>query len=442
MFRIVCRPAVETVKKSHFAMNKTRSGNGFGVVAFFASLAVLVAATAQSQTYQVGSLPSSLVADTGEGAGGMSLLTRLPVHLSLTVRSGYDDNLLGGTGSGSWFTDGGASLSYKLSNERTTLNLDSGAHVTYYPAQSGGHQADDLNIYLTLTGSEHVNSRVKVDVNALAAYQTEPDFSSNVGVENRRADYFQTSDSASVHYSWSSRFSTVLGDSLQRVQYESSSIGSTQDRFDDTISCQLQFHLLPEKTSLIGEYRFEVVRYDTLSGGDSLTHYGLVGIDETFNPQLKATVRGGATLRTFDDGGSRTDPHFEGSLSYAGAHHSTLSWTSSYGVEQPNVAGVLSRVTFRTGLQVKYDLTSRISATFDGFYHHDKNEGTIPSAVTPSTPTSGFSENAFDLALTGRYAIKGFLTFDVTVDHSQLASSTSSQNYSRNRYSAGFTFTY
>jgi hypothetical protein len=202
---------------------------------------------------------------------------------------------------------------------------------------------------------------------------------------------------------------------------------------------------------LTGEYRFKIVNYDSRTAEDSTTHFALVGIDENFSSRLKFVARAGPTFRSFNNDGSRTDPHFEGSLDYKLAPRSSLSWQTSYGVEEPNsstasTSAPLSRTTVRTGLQLNYALSARISAKVLAYYHHDENQ----SMTSLGTVQPGFSENAYDLSLDLRYAINRRFAFDLGFQRSQVTSNQSSRQssgqslppYSRDRYSAGLIFTY
>ena len=94
------------------------------------------------------------------------------------------------------------------------------------------------------------------------------------------------------------------------------------------------------------------------------------------------------------------------------------------------------RQTLRTGLNLTYGLTSRISSTAAVNYHHDENEGSISSgaAVGP--------QDSFDLSLGLRYTINKHFVFHVDYDHTTEGSLGSTPGYSRNRYSAGLNYTY
>jgi hypothetical protein len=431
-------------------MMRMPKGCAFASIWVWVSLLFFQPASAKGEesTVQVATQngAASIANQTGPG-----LLSPSPLHLSLRIDEGYDDNTATSTtgGRGSLYTDGKVTLFYDRQGVQTEVRLIAIAGGTYFVDASGATPYD-VNTSLALFLSHNVSERLKLALSIYGAYQTEPDFSSNAGLNNRRGNYLDTLDKFTVTYHWTSRFATVPTFAFQRIQYENSSVGTSINRSDYTFGDELRFNL-SSRTVLVSEYRFEIVNYDSFAAEDSTTHFALVGIDEDFSSQLKFTVRGGATFRSFSSDGSRTDPHFEVSLDYALAPRSSLSWQTRYGVEEANASaastfGPLSRTTFRTGLLLDYALSARISANVSGYYHHDENQG-LPSL---GTAQPGFSQDAYDLSLILRYAFNHRFAFDLGFEHSQAISSGSSnqssgqftQPYSRNRYFAGLTFTY
>lgn len=367
---------------------------------------------------------------------------KIPLSLSIFANGGYDNNFrTSQSAQGSWFTTEGVSLSYDSPGTATQLKLHSGADLTYYPDQSGG-RTDNINAYADASLKHNVSTRLTLDAIVYATYRTEPDFRSNVGADSRQGNFFNTRDSLSVHYNWSERFSTQTNDNFQLVRYESgSSLGASLDRLENTIGQELRYDLLHKGNTLVAEYRFEIIDYDT-SPRDSLTHFALLGLNQDFTSYLKLIVRGGATFRSYTEGGQdQINPSFEGSITYSGAHNSSLAWNTSFGVEEPTTAVTLSRTTFRTGLGFRYGFTARILGTVNAYYHHDDNQGTVPASGL-GMPVSGFSEDSFDVSADLRYVMNRRFSFDLGFQHSEISSAESSRDYSRYRYSAGITFTY
>jgi len=365
---------------------------------------------------------------------------------------------------GSWFTTPAVSLLYNLPGTATRINVHSNASFTYYSGQGsgggggggGGGQRNDINAYVKSTIIHEASPRLKLEANIYASYRTEPDISSNVGSDTKQGNFFHTLDSLGATYHWSPRFFTVTTDKFLLTDYGNSSQGSSVqgssvqalNRIENTIDQELKYDLLHHGNTLVGEYRFEITDYQT-SSLNSFTNFALVGLDQDFSPQFRITIRGGATIRSFASDGSRVTPQFESSLIYAGAHNSLLSWTTSYGTENASTAGVLSRTTFRTGLEFKYGLTARITATLDAYYHHDDNQGGAPgssggTSTGGSTGTTGSnsSEDIFDVFLDGRYTMNPRWSFDLGFEYSGINSNDVVRDYTRLRYSAGFTYNF
>jgi hypothetical protein len=367
----------------------------------------------------------------------------VPLDITAGVDMGYDDHVIGSnatattssSGQSSFFVRENVVLSYNRPMERTELHLLAVGRFDQFI--DVGTDDKDGNVTLSLT--HNFSTRLSFRADLYGAYQTEPNFQSNVGPENVRSPHFDTNDIFTVTYHWLPRFTTVTSYRVQRIQYTASSIGTTetsQDRLENTLGEHLQFSLTT-RTNLVGEYRFEIVDYDT-SPRDSMTHFALAGIDHHLTEHLIVHALGGESFRSFKNDGDAVDPYFEGSLDYTSSNHS-LKWTTNYGVEEPSAAGAtaaLIRTTIRTGLSLTYGLTDRINSTAAVYYHHDENGGST------SSPTSVGSQNSFDLTLGLRYTINKRFALHVDYNHSSVGSLGSTPGYSRNRYFAGLTYTY
>ncbi|SRR6266568_2301930 len=363
----------------------------------------------------------------------------VPLDITAGVDIGYDDHVIGSSattsssGQTSFFARENVVLSYDRPKERTELRLVAVGRFDQF--LDVGTDDKDLNVTLSLT--HNFSTRLSFRADVYAAYQTEPNFQSNVGPENVRAPHFDSRDTFSLTYHWLPRFNTVTSYTFDRVLYaQSSSVATSSNRTQQTLGEQFRFSLT-SRTNLIGEYRFEIVDYDT-SPRDSMTHFALAGIDHHLTEHLIVHAVAGESFRSFKNDGDAVDPNFEGSLAYTSSNGS-LKWTTNYGVEEPSAAGAttaLIRTTIRTGLSLTYRLTDRINSTAAVYYHHDENGGST------SSPTSVGSQNSFDLTLGLRYTIDKRFALHVDYNHSSVGSLGSTPGYSRNRYFAGLTYTY
>jgi hypothetical protein len=372
---------------------------------------------------------------TSEGGGGRSV----PLEITAGVDFGYDDHVLGGSsttgssGQSSFFARENLVLSYNRPGGRTDIRLlGIGRFAQFFDI---GTDDKDGNVTASLT--HNFTTRLSFRADIYAAYQTEPNFQSNIGPENVRAPHFDTHDTFVITYSWLPRLSTVTSYTFQRIKYEQSTptttaVGVAQDRFQNTFAERLQFSLT-RRTNLVGEYRFLVVDYDT-APRDSTTHFALAGFDHRLTEHLLINVLGGESFRSFKDDGDTIDPYAQMKVGYEGGNYS-LTWITTYGVEQATESLSLGTTTIRTGLNATYDLTSRIKAKAGVYYHLSDNQGSSGSS-------SAGSQEGLQFTLGLNYTINKRFALHVDYEYTSQSSSGAQAGYSRNRYFAGFTYTY
>ena len=101
----------------------------------------------------------------------------------------------------------------------------------------------------------------------------------------------------------------------------------------------------------------------------------------------------------------------------------------------------MSRTTFRTGLQLGYQFTRRLTGQLALNYNHDENAGLL----IPGFPEFGqraFTDDALELGLGAKYTLTRRVALDFGFTHTELDSGGPTGGYSRNRYTAGLTITY
>jgi Putative beta-barrel porin 2 len=368
-------------------------------------------------------------------AAGSSGGQKVPLDITAGVSFGYDDHVIGSnattsSGQTSFLARENVVLAYDRPGDRTELRLLAVGRFTQFFDLG----TDDKDANVTFSLAHNLSTRLSLRADIYAAYQTEPDFASNVGPENVRSPHFSTNDTFSLTYQWRPRLAMITTYNFQRVKYEESS-QEAQNRMGNTLSEQFLFSLT-RRTTLIGNYRFEIIDYDT-APRDSITHYALAGIAHSLTQHLSINLLGGELFRSFKDDGDTIDPYAVGKLTYEGSNHS-LSWIVSYRVEEPSAQQALFRTTIRTGVTLTYDLTSRITGTMGVDYHHDVNEG--------STSSGGFntvgSQDTFHLALGLRYRINKHFLMNLTYERTMESSLGTQAGFSRSQYFAGLTYTY
>jgi hypothetical protein len=397
-------------------------------LAFLFAAFLLVPCTEAMAQYGAG---SSEVA--GVGGGGS-----VPLDIRAGVDMGYDDHVLGSTttsssGQSSFFARENLVLSYDRPRERTELRLIAVGRFSQFFDVG----ADDKDVSVTFALAHRFSTRLSFRADIYGAYQTEPNFQSNVGPENVRAPHFEINNIFSLTYHWLPRLSTVTSYTFQRIKYEQSSSSTTavaiaQDRFQNTLAESLQFSLT-RRTTLIGEYRYLIVDYDT-APRDSTTHFALAGFDHHLTEHLTINVLGGPSFRSFKDDGDTINPYVEANVHYEGSRHS-LNWITTYGVEQATSGTASGTTTFRTGLRATYGLTSRINSNVGLYYNHSDNQG-------PSGTSSAAAQDALQFRVGLNCRINKHFATHIDYEYSAQNSSGGTSGYSRNRVFGGLTYNY
>jgi hypothetical protein len=382
-------------------------------------------------------------AGAGAGRGGRSYV---PLEITAGVNLGFDNNVLGsntttgGSGRGSLTVGENLVLTYDRPAEQTVVHLIGVGHFTQFPDVG----SDDKDLSLTLGLTHNFSTRLSFRADVYAAYQTEPNFQSNIGPENVRAPHFDTHSIFSLSYHWLPRLSSITSFTLERVDYLQTTEQTTattttlnqQDRFQYTLAEGLQFSLTT-RTNLVLQYRYLIVDYDS-APRDSTTHFAIVGFDHNLTENLSIDVLGGASFRSFQDDGNSIDPYAQVGIRYQGSNHS-LSWLTTYSVEQPTQTVAQGNTTFRTGLNATYNLTSRINARAAVYYYNSgNNQGS-------SGTTSAGSQDGLQFTLGLNYWINHHWAVNANTTYSAQFSSGGQGgqgSYSRNHYFAGVTYRY
>ena len=373
---------------------------------------------------------------------GLGIFSRFPVRITVALQEGYDDNVFTRSlvQQGSAFTIASVGLDYQFGSPRTQIEARAGGGLTYYydrPQQSG----PDYNGFLDLSLTHKFSARLSLEISSYTTYQTEPDFSLDIGINRRSGSYFYISDHFKLNYQFSPRFSSALSYTFTTLVYDNSIAGDLQNRIENTFGDELKYLILPT-TSLVGEYRIAFVDY-TDSDSSALTHYFLAGFDHTFNPRFNITFRGGVQLREFESStittrqnADRISPDVESTITYQIGERSDISWTNRYGIQEGEGSSTnTERSSYRTGLNVRYSVTPRISSRLALYYDHNSFESNGAS--------SGLDQNSIDVALNLHYAMTRYLGIQAGYNYTQVfASGLTVRAYSRNRIYGGIDFVF
>ena len=378
-------------------------------------------------------------------------------QLSGSLTGGYDDNVnLTPTGSPSWYASPNVSFGYRFGSARLAMNLLTGGGVNYYFDHPDGRYYDPL-VYLNLSVAYKITPRWTLDFSTFSVYESQPELGTALSSTRRLGDYFRSENLLSAHYRLSPRWSSITGYSLSALEYASSA-ASVDDRLEHAFYEQLRYLWMPT-TTLSGEYRISLNESQGAQG-DSTTQTLSIGLEQSFSPRFKASLRTGGQFRSSGNNGGQTSPFVETYLEYvlgsqgraaSGRSDATtyIIWTTRYSIEESDLQQSAGRETFRTNLKLNYAITARISASLALIY---SNGGNGTNNQISSTSLGGSStETTFDITPSVRYAITQHCSVNVGYRYTDVQNGSgpaalgpfqSLNSYTRNRYFAGVTLSF
>ena len=382
---------------------------------------------------QSGSEYSSTNLDAGK-------FDKRPFVLTTDLRFGYDSNVnttyFNPHSSG--FFNLGLNGTYTASSARSTLTIGAGVNFVFYFDPAPNTQEFQVNANLNIAWTYKITQRLSLAVSTYNLYGTQPEYTI-VGLNNRVAgNYFYSANRLAVGYQFTSRFSTITSFTPIVLLYEDQPYKFEQDRVEYYIGQEFRYLVQPTLT-LVGEYRFSYIDYWHTNIHDSTSNYVLGGIDASLSPRLKLSLRGGAQFANYSNSNNQnvTSPYFESSVGYDYKKYSNISFILRYGIEQTDVTGTLYREGFRIGLNIRHQLTPRISLSGSFYY---TNAHYIGNSAQPFLNPGNFTDNIYDTAVGARYAINRNWSIDLGYLYSFVDSPLLGRSYNRNRVFAGVRF--
>jgi hypothetical protein len=409
--------------------------------------------------------------------------------LTATIRGFYDDNYLtlpktipGPNGTviqgarGSFGVEASPSISYNHSVSDTLLSATYVYDVRWYQDRFGTtDQTHQFNAKMEHEFSE----RYKLTLNETFVVAQEPGVLDPGAVStplrvpgsNMRntaaADFTaQMTKSLDLHVGYANTyyaFQENAGDEYPANAYPSYS--ALLDRMDQTATVDLRWKALPESTAVIG-YSFDAINYTSpedvifapgpintpasLDGpGHAVAsirnqqdHFGFVGVDQSFSPNLNGSIRVGGELEDYYNFGTYSiTPYLDASVTWQYQPQCTAQMGVKYQNNSTDVAGtvgttpVLDEQSTTAYLAISHQVSSRFSIAFLGQAQYSTFNG-------GGILYDGEEEDFYMLNLNLAYHFNPWLTGETGYVYNRLVSQLLDRSYIRNQVYIGVRATY
>jgi hypothetical protein len=396
--------------------------------------------------------------------------------VSATLRGFYDDNLNSSHTDKQevWGVEASPSLGFAWASDLTSITLGYTYTIKYYDHRPAGNsdrydQDHEFNIALAHTFSP----RVQLSLKDSFVIGQEPDMlrSGNFlegPIQRLPGDNIRNLGTITVNAQLTRSFGIEVGYANSYFDYSQHgeeidfsgtffpSSSGLLDRIEHAGHIDGRWQFAPETTGILG-YEFREVNYigdefisdpnglDPLKSEvrDSRSHYGYLGVDHSFRPDLSGSVRVGARFSDYYNdptGAKDTSPYAMASLRYVYLPESWLEAGFSYDQTATDVFSIADNG----------DITrSADSASFWASIHHQftpQLSGTLLGQIQNSEYNGGLQNGQSDLfyifGVTLEYKINTYLSAHIGYNFDKLESDISGRNFDRNRVYVGVTASY
>lgn len=388
--------------------------------------------------------------------------TAKPWSVSAALRGFYDSNYATRPSSvarDSFGFELAPSAKVNISKEQTYLGLGYDYHMKWFDDRR--NDSADHSHLVNLTLNHAFTENHKLDIHDNFAVAQEPELFEPAGATTvpLRADGNNMRNAGGLSYtaSWTPLISTVLAYDNTIYDYQQSGIGSYSsalDRLQHMVTANLRFHVQPS-TIVLGGYQYGRTGYtskDSLAFGpyvdpsirDNNSHYGYLGVDHYFNPQLNGSIRAGVqyvdySSRLLANRQNEASPYVDSSLSW----NYTTGSTVSVGVRHEKIptdiaffaAGspTLDQEATTVYGNVKHQITAMLSTGLLAQYQHSTFNG---GAVNNK------ADDFVSLGINLAYQFNQFISAETGYAFDDLSSDLANRGFDRHRVFLGVRFTY
>lgn len=353
-----------------------------------------------------------------------------PLVFGVGINAGYDTNVNTSPTDevDSFYTGGQLSLDYRYVTERTVFSIGGSGGATYYFDQADGF--DDTLYSGKIGGSltHAITDRLSIDDKFYVGYDFDPNFIYGASTNRRNDEYLYAFNTLSVNYLWTDRLSTSTGVTVGATMYDEDLISATEDRYEYGAN-QLVRYALSEQTGARAEYRYRFSDYD--SGIEATSHIVTGGLDHQFDENTMLLAMAGVEFYENDLRGEQSKPYAELGLTRVLTDELTVRWANRIGFENVGVGIYQSNYSYRTNLDVTYQLTEKLSTFLGGTYIYTDYDG-----------NPGDTQNLLEGRVGLNYALTPVLGLGLTYSYTNLDSDNDELGYERQRVNLGLNATF
>lgn len=275
---------------------------------------------------------------------------------------------------------------------------------------------------LGATYTRRLGPKTQFTGNLSLSYQSQPDYSqvNLVDTPGSSGSYFAGNMKFDLSYRWAPRFSTVTSLSGNSILYEGNRTASNY--YEIALGNEFRW-MQSAKTTWVGELRYSELQYLEGELGATDTAFLLLGADLNLTRRIRATVRLGESIRSYETGGSASTPYGEVSLVYQPTRRDRLDASFRYGFEQ-------------TASPTDESVVGRVSAGYSHTFSPRMVGALNVNYVNTSTTSSGsdVTSDVFDGSLVLNYMFTRRFSMNARYSYTLSKTSTGFNDYDRSRF--------
>ena len=375
---------------------------------------------------------------------GEGRFSGFPLRFTVGIQEGYNSNVYASENNPtqSAFTALDFAASYAFGSPRLTITTELTGNITYYYAATSENWLP--NIYWNLAAEYSATPRLTLGFNTTTAYLTQGSAGlAGAPTEGFNSGYLYSSSGFQAEYSWVEKFSTITTYSPLFLIYSDQNQQDQLGRVEQTIGQQF-LHVWRPTTSLVAEYRLNLLNYFVNNDINSWGNYFLGGFNHTLNPGSELVFRAGLQqsfnqIPTIYGGGENTSYNPYGQLLFNNqlGKDTSIGFQSSYGSTASGYSTINQAQQLLLGVTISRNITSRIAANTS--FNYQNNFYNQPGYSTPgNTKPGSFSSNVYSASIGLAYRIYRNWSLNASYQFSGTASGNSTQVAPYNQNIASF----